>query len=320
MRLRCFLLRYYPPGITLEYETSSGQVGQKTIDLLTLTPTTNLDRLATEIIQAEPLLTDKYRDHVLQYLGRLVEKIIAGNNPKQTFYLFKSLRAHMLPLTNCAFNKSGDKFVTGSYDRTCKVWETASGNELVSLEGHRNVVYSVAFNNPFGTLVATGSFDKTCRIWDATDGRCHHTLVGHMTEIVCLSYNPQSTLIATGSMDNTAKVWDVETGQELHTLYGHCAEIVSLNFNTPGGLIVTGSFDHTAKLWDIRTGKPIHTLQAHRGEISSTQFNFASNMVVTGSIDRSCKLWDGGRADSAWRPSADTPMRCSTSRLASLVI
>lgn len=31
------------------------------------------------------------------------------------------LRAHILPLTNCCFNKSGDKFITGSYDRTCKV-------------------------------------------------------------------------------------------------------------------------------------------------------------------------------------------------------
>ena len=40
------------------------------------------------------------------------------------FYLFKILRAHILPLTNCAFNKSGDKFITGSYDRTCKIWNT----------------------------------------------------------------------------------------------------------------------------------------------------------------------------------------------------
>ncbi len=38
----------------------------------------------------------------------------------QNFYLFKILRAHILPLTNCAFNKSGDRFITGSYDRTCK--------------------------------------------------------------------------------------------------------------------------------------------------------------------------------------------------------
>ena len=41
-------------------------------------------------------------------------------------------------------------FLTGSYDRTCKVWDTGSGEELLTLEGHKNVVYAVAFNNPYG--------------------------------------------------------------------------------------------------------------------------------------------------------------------------
>ncbi len=50
------------------------------------------------------------------------------------------LRTHLLPLTNCAFNKSGDRFITGSYDRTCRVWDTASGEEALVLEGHKNVV------------------------------------------------------------------------------------------------------------------------------------------------------------------------------------
>ena len=94
------------------------------------------------------------------------------------FYLFKVLRAHILPLTNCAFNKAGDKFITGSYDRTCKIWDTATGGELLTLEGHKNVVYAIAFNNPFGDKVVTGSFDKTAKIWDATTGENYHTYKG----------------------------------------------------------------------------------------------------------------------------------------------
>jgi dynein assembly factor with WDR repeat domains 1 len=50
------------------------------------------------------------------------------------------LRTHVLPLTNCAFNKAGDCFITGSYDRTCKLWNTHTGNEISTLEGHKNVV------------------------------------------------------------------------------------------------------------------------------------------------------------------------------------
>jgi dynein assembly factor with WDR repeat domains 1 len=58
----------------------------------------------------------------------------------------------MMPLTNCAFDKSGSRFATGSYDRVAKVWDTHTGKELLSLEGHQNVVYTLSFNNPFRYL------------------------------------------------------------------------------------------------------------------------------------------------------------------------
>lgn len=134
-------------------------------------------------------------------------------NQEQKFGLFKVLRAHLLPLTNCAFNKSGDRFITGSYDRTCKVWDTQNGTELLSLEEHKNVVYTMAFNNPFGNLIVTGSFDKTAKIWDANTGQMMNTLKGHNMEIVCLGFDPHGLLVATGSMDHTAKLWDVEQGK-----------------------------------------------------------------------------------------------------------
>jgi len=104
------------------------------------------------------------------------------------------------------------RFITGSYDRTCKVWDTISGQELLSLEEHKNVVYTMAFNNPYGDKIVTGSFDRTAKIWDANTGQRYHTLKGHKMEIVCLGFDPHGMLVATGSMDHTAKLWDVETG------------------------------------------------------------------------------------------------------------
>lgn len=64
----------------------------------------------------------------------LLELILKIEEKKvQEFKLFKTLKAHVLPLTNCAFNKNGDKFITGSYDRTCKIWDTETGNLLHTL-------------------------------------------------------------------------------------------------------------------------------------------------------------------------------------------
>lgn len=48
-----------------------------------------------------------------------------------------------------------------------KVWNTTTGDELLTLDGHRNVVYAIAFNNPWGSKIITGSFDKTCKLWNA---------------------------------------------------------------------------------------------------------------------------------------------------------
>merc|ERR1711981_443846 len=216
MKLKRFLLRYYPPGIILEYEQAD-ELRNKSIDLLNLSAETDVELILDQIIQHEPLIKESRRSQLRKLLYKLVEKIESHEN--QNFYLFKILRAHILPLTNCAFNKSGDRFITGSYDRTCKVWNTFTGEEVATLEGRKNVVYAIAFNNPFGDKVTTGSFDKTCKLWNTETGELYYTLKGHRTEIVCLAFDPQSTSIATGSMDNTAKLWDVERGVEKAMAY-----------------------------------------------------------------------------------------------------
>uniref|UniRef100_A0A4W6FSF0 Uncharacterized protein n=1 Tax=Lates calcarifer TaxID=8187 RepID=A0A4W6FSF0_LATCA len=220
MKLKRFLVRYYPPGITLEYE-KGGCLRTRSIDLLDLTPETNIDELVAEIRRSEPLITESRADQVKQLILRLQQK--QGQQGHHRFCFFK-LKAHILPLTNVAFDKSGSRFITGSYDRTCRVWDTASGTELHTLEGHRNVVYAIAFNNPYGTFHLRIDY---CKLWYAETGKCIHTFRGHMAEIVCitvsesnvcLAFNPQSTLVATGSMDATAKLWDVETGEEVASL------------------------------------------------------------------------------------------------------
>ena len=61
MKLKRFLLRYHPPGIILEYTRSSGEAETKSIDLLNLTPETDVDRLIGQILLEEPLITAKLR-------------------------------------------------------------------------------------------------------------------------------------------------------------------------------------------------------------------------------------------------------------------
>jgi dynein assembly factor with WDR repeat domains 1 len=129
-----------------------------------------VQEIAADIARQEPDLGSSR----LKVLERLVQRLqlkLAEGTVTWKFQLLRAVHnAHSFPLTNCAFNKSGDKFITGSYDRTCKVFDTKSGSELHVLEGHKNVVFAVAFNNPYGDKILTGSFDKTAKLWDAASG------------------------------------------------------------------------------------------------------------------------------------------------------
>jgi dynein assembly factor with WDR repeat domains 1 len=207
MKLKRFLLRYFPPGIILEYTQGDGPdatLRQKPVDLLDLTAETDIEVLVNQIVRQEPLISENRKPQLRKLCYKLIEKIDTSEM-SQNFYLFKILRAHILPLTNCAFNKSGDRFITGSYDRTCKVWNTLTGEELLTLEGHKNVVYAIAFNNPFGDKVVTGSFDKTAKIWNSATGELLQTLRGHTTEIVCLSFDPHGQIVATVRLETRWK-------------------------------------------------------------------------------------------------------------------
>ncbi|CAJ1370109.1 unnamed protein product [Effrenium voratum] len=108
--------------LVLEYQRRNGDVETKSIDLLNLTPETDVEVLINQIVFEEPLISENKKDTLRKMIYKLIEKI--DNKDSQRFYLFKILRAHILPLTNCAFNKSGSRFITGSYDRTCRVWDT----------------------------------------------------------------------------------------------------------------------------------------------------------------------------------------------------
>ncbi|KAF3824081.1 hypothetical protein GH733_008366 [Mirounga leonina] len=241
-------------GIMLEYE-KSGELKTKSIDLLNLSSSTDVNALVEEIQKAEPLITASRSDQVKLLIQRLQDKLRQHSNHK--FYLFKeAMIGHV---------KSG----TLHLEKSFTPWR-ATGIDKI----------------------ATGSFDKTCKLWSAETGKCYHTFRGHTAEIVCLSFNPQSTLVATGSMDTTAKLWDIQNGEEVFTLTGHSAEIISLSFNTLGNRIITGSFDHTVAVWEADTGRKVYTLIGHCAEISSALFNWDCSLILTGSMDKTCMLWD----------------------------
>jgi hypothetical protein len=74
------------------------------------------------------------------------------------------LKGHEGGVTSAAFSPDGSLVITGSEDKTARIWDAASGKEMIVLKGHEDVVVSVAFS-PVGARVVTASSDETARIW-----------------------------------------------------------------------------------------------------------------------------------------------------------
>ena len=70
------------------------------------------------------------------------------------------MKGHTDAVVSVAVTPDGHHIISGSDDKTIRVWDLASGTEIKKLEGHTNRVYSVAVT-PDGRHIVSGSNDKT---------------------------------------------------------------------------------------------------------------------------------------------------------------
>jgi dipeptidyl aminopeptidase/acylaminoacyl peptidase len=139
---------------------------------------------------------------------------------------------------------------SGSFLKTVKLWEVATGKQRAALQGHDNIVYPVAFS-PDGKTLASGSVDRTVKLWDVATGKERASLLGHADIVYSVAFSPDGKTLASGSWDRTVKLWDVATGKERASLHGHTGQVHSVAFSPDGKTLALGSSDKTVRLWDI---------------------------------------------------------------------
>jgi WD40 repeat protein len=109
----------------------------------------------------------------------------------------------------------GRRIVTGSLDKTARIWDAATAKEIAALRGHDGGVTSVAVTVDL-TRIITGSDDDTARVWEASraelageaGGAELAVLRSHGGSITSVAVTPDGSRIITGSTDNTAKIWE----------------------------------------------------------------------------------------------------------------
>jgi WD40 repeat protein/serine/threonine protein kinase len=231
------------------------------------------------------------------------ERLLAiGGNDAQLFDVgSRKLAVRFSPhgaVASASVSPDGTRVVTGSWDRSAKIWDAATGLVIAKLDGqHEGYINSAVFS-PDGARVLTASDDGTARLWDAADGRPLDVVFrGHKDRVREARFSPDGTRVLTVSNDKTAIVWDAATGEPLLTLSGHEWGLRSGAFSADGRRIITGSDDNTAIVWDAATGERIgDELRGHTGGVTSVALSADGDRALTGSEDTAVKLWDADTA------------------------
>jgi len=106
--------------------------------------------------------------------------------------------------------------ISGGEDSLVKVWDIATGRQLLELTGHQSPVRAVAVSPNGKTLVSTGE-DAQILVWDSATGQLRKSLTGNQRPINSLKFEPDGRLL-TGDDDGQIINWDVETDEKLKTL------------------------------------------------------------------------------------------------------
>ncbi|MBD1903622.1 NB-ARC domain-containing protein [Trichocoleus sp. DQ-A3] len=189
-----------------------------------------------------------------------------------------------------AFSPDGEQFAIGLIDGKTRVYQTATYQELLALEGHLSWTACAAFS-PNGEFLATASLDHTIKLWSLATGQCCKTFEGHTGWAVSVAFSPNGeTLISCGN-DRTVKLWNIAT-QQCVTLVGHTDFVIGVAVSPNGETIASCSYDQTIKLWQVATGQLIHTLHGHTAYVRAVAFSPDGQTLASGSWDRTIRLWN----------------------------
>ena len=200
---------------------------------------------------------------------------------------------HDAGVTYAAFNPSGDRIVTSSYDRTARIWSVANGSEIAVLKGHEAAVESASFN-PDGSRVVTAGRDGTARVWDAVGGRQVFVLP-QPGNVHTATFGPAGARLLTGSDQGDLTIWDAQTGKklEINDSFG----TTSATFSPDGLSFAAGKGQgRSVRIWSVKDGRLVRKLdnQFWPDEVVFSPDGSKILAVSWGTIswNMSSRLWD----------------------------
>ena len=190
-----------------------------------------------------------------------------------------------------AFAPDGEVIVSGSDDRTIRLWNQEGTPIGKPFQGHDDYVLSVAFS-PDGQHIASGSADRTLRLWDRAGNPVGLPFRGHESAVLAVAFSPDGGAIASASADQSIRLWSLSGTPLGAPLQGHKAAVRAVAFSPDGTTIASGSDDRTILCWKP-DGTPVGApFCGHESAVLAVAFSPDGQRLVSAGGDRTVRLWE----------------------------
>jgi len=201
-----------------------------------------------------------------------------------------------------AFSPNGKMLASAGFqDKSIRLWDLNSGQQLRRLQGHRDGVFAVVFSAD-GKSVFSGSNDETIRMWDVASGRELRRLDGSQGVVYCIALSPDGKTLASGidltdrleakDLDLTICLWDVASGKVLRRLPGPHNQALCVVFSPDGKTLASGGADNALHWWDLALGKELHQFPGHHVRIAQVGISPDGTTLASLAEDYTVSIWN----------------------------
>jgi len=163
-------------------------------------------------------------------------------------------RGHTRAVKSVEFSHSGKFIISGSEDKTIKLWEVSSGRELRTFNGHQSDVNDVLFT-PNDKQLISASRDGSIYFWDVLSGNILKSYQQLDENILRLALSPDGNYLAVGSTGDKINVYDTRLDSIIYAVKGSRMARDNVFINSKGSQLITGLDDRIVNVYELTTGE-----------------------------------------------------------------
>jgi WD40 repeat protein len=218
--------------------------------------------------------------------------------PTQAATHVRLFRGHSHCVDTLAISDDSNIIVSGSSDKSIKMWYSHTGKLMCTLCNHDDVINSVHLSTDGKLMASAGGYlgahkDNAIRIWDLT-GIKYNSDSDSSSEVDANTREVADSVSVTNNLINQPSL--------LHVLTQHGHSVSCVRFSPDSQRLASTSRDGSVMVWNPRTGQQLQVFTAHEGGVRCAAWSPDSKHVASGGDDKSVRMWDAGRGTQLIEP------------------